>query len=90
MPVLPFPWLQTVWDISRDDRARIAACSLRTVTDIFKENYSIDSLLLVMSHRVDVLVQLRDIETSSFQLLQNTISISITISNEHVSLTDLM
>ena len=43
-----------------------------------------------MSHRVHVLVKLRDIETSSFQLLQNTISISITISNEHVSLTDVM
>ena len=31
----------TVWDISRDDRARIATCSLGTATDRFKENYSI-------------------------------------------------
>ena len=29
-------------DISRDDRARIATCSLRTLTDRLKENYSID------------------------------------------------
>ena len=29
-------------DISRDDRARIATCSLRTETDKLKENYSID------------------------------------------------
>ena len=29
-------------DISRDDRAIIATCSLRTLTDRLKENYSID------------------------------------------------
>ena len=34
--------IRTVRDISRDDRARIATCSLRTPTDILKENYSID------------------------------------------------
>ena len=34
--------IRTVWDISRDDRARIATCSLLTSTDRFKENYSID------------------------------------------------
>ena len=28
---------------SRDDRARIATCSLRTMTDRFKENYNIDN-----------------------------------------------
>ncbi len=28
-----FQTIQTVWDISRDDRARIATCSLLTVTD---------------------------------------------------------
>ena len=31
-----------VWYISRDDRARIATCSLRTTTDKFKDNCSID------------------------------------------------
>ena len=30
--------------ISRDDRARIATCRLRTPTDRLKENYSIDSV----------------------------------------------
>ena len=39
--------IRTVRDISRDDRARIATCSLRKLTDILKENYSID-------YRVDV------------------------------------
>ena len=42
--------IRTVRDISRDDRARIATCSLRTSTDRqtdrqtdrLKENYSID------------------------------------------------
>ena len=35
--------IQTIWDISRDDRARTAACSLRTATDRFKENYNIET-----------------------------------------------
>ena len=35
--------IRTVRDISRDDRARIATCSLRTPTVRLKENYSIDS-----------------------------------------------
>ena len=35
--------IQIVRDISRDDRARIATCSLRMLTDRLKENYSIDS-----------------------------------------------
>ena len=34
--------IRTVRDISRDDRAIIATCSLRTPTDRLKENYSID------------------------------------------------
>ena len=34
--------IRSVWDISRGDRARIATCSLRTFTDRFKANYSID------------------------------------------------
>ena len=34
--------IRTVRYISRDDRARIATCNLRTQTDIRKENYSID------------------------------------------------
>ena len=36
--------MRTVRDISRDDRARIATCSLRTLTDRLKENDSIDSV----------------------------------------------
>ena len=35
--------IRTVRDISRDDRARIATCSLRTPTDTIKENYCIDA-----------------------------------------------
>ena len=34
--------LRTVWDISRDDWAIVVTCSLRTATDRFMENYSID------------------------------------------------
>ena len=34
--------IRSVRDISRDDRARIATCSLRTLTDRLKANYSID------------------------------------------------
>ena len=34
--------MRTVRDISRDDRARIATCGLRTLTDRLKANYSID------------------------------------------------
>ena len=34
--------IRTVKDISCDDRAIIATCSLRTLTDRLKENYSID------------------------------------------------
>ena len=34
--------IRTVRDISRDDRAIIETCSLRTPTDRLKENYSID------------------------------------------------
>ena len=41
--------IRTVRDISRDDRARIATCSLRTSTDILKENYSIDMQQFVWS-----------------------------------------
>ena len=36
-----FQSIRTVWDISRDDRARIATCSLLTSTDRLKENYCI-------------------------------------------------
>ena len=42
---------RTVWDISRDDRARIATCCLRTPTDIFNENYSVDETGLALCHR---------------------------------------
>ena len=34
--------IPSVRDIYRDDRARIATCTLRTPTDRNKENYSID------------------------------------------------
>ena len=34
--------IRTVRYISRDDRARIATCSLRTLADRLKENYSVD------------------------------------------------
>ena len=34
--------MRTVRDISRDNRARIATCSWRTLTDRLKANYSID------------------------------------------------
>ena len=34
--------IRSVRNISRDDRARIATCSLRTTTDRLKANYSID------------------------------------------------
>ena len=36
--------MRTVRDISQDDCARIATCSLRTLTDRLKENYSIDEI----------------------------------------------
>ena len=35
-----FQTIRSVRDISRDDLARIATCSLITPTDIYKENYS--------------------------------------------------
>ena len=37
-----FQTIRSVRDISRDDRARIATCSLRTTTHRFKANYIID------------------------------------------------
>ena len=43
--------IRSVRDISRDDRAIIATCSLRTPTDRqadrLNENYSIDSALII-------------------------------------------
>ena len=46
--------IRSVWDISRGDRARIATCSLRTLTDRLKTNYSIDyGLFLVCVARID-------------------------------------
>ena len=36
--------IRTVIYISRDDRARIATCSLRTPTDRLKENYSVNAI----------------------------------------------
>ena len=39
--------IRTVRDISRDDRAIIATCSSRTLTDRLKENYSTDYVQVV-------------------------------------------
>ena len=36
--------IRTVIYISRDDRARIATCSLRTPTDRLKENYRVNAI----------------------------------------------
>ena len=41
-----FQSMRTVWDISRDDRARIGTCSLLTPTGRFKENYTIDCITI--------------------------------------------
>ena len=41
---LCFQAIRTVCDISRDDRARIATCSLLTSTARFNENHSIDNI----------------------------------------------
>ena len=46
--------IRTVRDISRDDRARIVTCSLRTLTDRLKENYSID-----MSRATDASIEMK-------------------------------
>ena len=48
--------IRTVRDISRDDRARIATCSLRTLTDRLKENYSID-----MSRATDASIEMKQL-----------------------------
>ena len=42
--------IRIVRDISRDDRTRIATCSLRTLTDRLKENYSIDGGPIIMKY----------------------------------------
>ena len=44
--------VNSVTDISRDDRAIIATCSLQTATDRFKANYSVDFLCL----KIDLLI----------------------------------
>ena len=41
-----FQMIRPVRDISRDDRARIATCRLRTATDRCKANYSVDYLYI--------------------------------------------
>ena len=43
-----FQSIRTVCDISRDDQAIIATGSLLTPTDRLKENYSIDSVKLMV------------------------------------------
>ena len=42
--------IRTVRYIFRDDRARIATCSLRTPTDRLNENYSIDNYCIFCDH----------------------------------------
>ena len=54
--------IRSVRYISRDDRARIATCSLRTPTDRLMENYSIDVHYTSMQYNV---------VTSSFIFLHN-------------------
>ena len=46
MTGLCFQTIRPVRDISRDDRAGIATCRLRTATDRFKANYSVDYLYI--------------------------------------------
>ena len=62
--------IRLIRDIYRDDRARIATCTLRTLTDRNRENYSIDSLWLA-THRV-VLNNygLDKVKHSSFTVMQ--------------------
>ena len=58
--------IRTVWDISRDDRARIATGSLLTPTDRLKDNYSIlagvpvggksSVCLICMKYRIIILI----------------------------------
>ena len=49
--------IQTVRDISQDDRTRMATCSLRTPTDRLKENYSIDGLLgVVITREINTII----------------------------------
>ena len=45
-----FQTIRSVRDIYRDDWARIATCTLRTLTDRNRENYSIDILLYLFVH----------------------------------------
>ena len=42
--------IRSVRDISREDRARIATCSLRTPTDRLMENYCIDKANMLRQH----------------------------------------
>ena len=46
--------IRSVRVISRDDRARIATCSLRTPTDRFKANYSVDIYIFHAFYRAGV------------------------------------
>ena len=48
--------IRSVRDISRDDKARIATCSLRTQTDRLMENYRIDIIILLKSVCLSVAV----------------------------------
>ena len=58
--------IRSVRDIYRDDRARIATCTLRTLTDRHKENYSIDTLGPVTSIIVAIIEA--TYKTSSFSM----------------------
>ena len=43
---------------SRDDRARIATCGLRTATDRFKANYSVDTSKEPVCPRVELILKI--------------------------------
>ena len=71
---------QTVFDISRDDRARIVICSLRTATDRFKENYSIDDARgMICSSIIVVFVYSK----TSVVYMSCGISLSVLIANSY-------
>ena len=77
--------IRTVRDISRDDRARIATCGLRTPTDRqtdrqadrFKENYSIGGDTFISSTRQSFDGVISHIVVNKFILKKYTFCVSI-------------
>ena len=64
-----FQSIRTVWDISQDDRAIIATCSLLTATDRLKENYTIDTVKQFFLTLYQFLKLSHDVSTSKLQTL---------------------